>query len=50
MRRIVTAAVCVAGLMSAATPAAAQSRKATGFVSLLAGAGLVIAASRSACR
>ena len=44
MRRIVTAAVCIAGLMSAATLAAAQSRKATGFVSLLAGAGLVIAA------
>lgn len=44
MKRIVSAAIGVLVLLSVAAPAAAQSRKATGFVSLLAGAGLVIAA------
>lgn len=44
MKRILTAAMCVLALLSAAGPAAAQSRKTTGIVSLLAGAGLVIAA------
>lgn len=44
MKRVLTAAVCVLVLLSAAAPAAAQSRKATGVVSILAGAGLVIAA------
>lgn len=37
-------AACVLVLLSAVSPAAAQSRKTTGIVSLLAGAGLVIAA------
>lgn len=44
MKRILTVAACVLVLLSAASPAAAQSRKMTGIVSLLAGAGLVIAA------
>ena len=44
MKRMLTAAVCVLLLLSVAAPAAAQSRKTTGIVSILAGAGLVIAA------
>jgi hypothetical protein len=44
MKGILTAAVCILVLLSTAAPAAAQSRKTTGIVSLLAGAGLVIAA------
>ncbi|MYH30118.1 MAG: hypothetical protein F4018_17825 [Acidobacteria bacterium] len=44
MKRILMVAACVLVLLSAASPAAAQSRKATGIVSILAGAGLVIAA------
>lgn len=44
MKRILVVAACVLLLLSAASPAAAQSRKTTGIVSLLAGAGLVIAA------
>ena len=44
MKRFAAALVCVAGLASTATPAAAQSRKTAGVVSLLAGAGLVAAA------
>ncbi len=45
MKRSITVAACLLVLVSAsAAPAAAQSRKATGIVSLLAGAGLVIAA------
>lgn len=44
MKRVLTAAVCVLVLLSAAAPAAAQSRKTTGIVSILAGAGLVLAA------
>ena len=44
MKRILMVAACVLVLLSAASPAAAQSRKTTGIVSLLAGAGLVIAA------
>jgi hypothetical protein len=44
MKRVLPAAVCVLVLLSAAAPAAAQSRKTTGIVSILAGAGLVIAA------
>lgn len=43
MKRILMVAACVLVLLSAASPAAAQSRKTTGIVSLLAGAGLVIA-------
>ena len=44
MKRILMVAACVLVLLSTASPAAAQSRKTTGIVSLLAGAGLVIAA------
>ena len=44
IKRILAAAVCVLVLLSAAPPAAAQPRKTAGIVSLLAGAGLVIAA------
>lgn len=44
MIRILRAAMCVLVLLSAAAPASAQSRKTTGIVSILAGAGLVIAA------
>ena len=44
MKRILTTVMCILILLSAAAPAAAQSRKTTGIVSLLAGAGLVIAA------
>ena len=44
MKRILTVAACVLVLLSAVSPAAAQSRKTTGIVSILAGAGLVIAA------
>ncbi len=44
MKRTLMVAACVLVLLSAASPAAAQSRKTTGIVSLLAGAGLVIAA------
>lgn len=44
MKRILMVAACVLVLLSAVSPAAAQSRKTTGIVSLLAGAGLVIAA------
>ena len=44
MKRIVTVAVGVLLLLSVAAPAPAQSRKTTGIVSILAGAGLVIAA------
>ena len=44
MKRIVTVAVGALLLLSVASPAPAQSRKATGIVSILAGAGLVIAA------
>lgn len=44
MKRILMVAACVLVLLSAASPAAAQSRKTTGIVSLLAGAGLVVAA------
>ena len=44
MKRILMVAVCVLVLLSAVSPAAAQSRKTTGIVSILAGAGLVIAA------
>lgn len=44
MKRILTVAACVLVLLSAVSPAAAQSRKTTGIVSVLAGAGLVIAA------
>ena len=44
MKRVVETAVCVLFLLAAAAPTAAQSRKTTGIVSLLAGAGLVIAA------
>ena len=44
MKKIVTVAVGVLLLLSVAAPAPAQSRKTTGIVSILAGAGLVIAA------
>ena len=44
VKRIATAATGVLVLLCVAGPAAAQSRKTTGIVSLLAGAGLVIAA------
>lgn len=44
MRGIAAVLACVAGLASTAAPAAAQSRKTAGVVSLLAGAGLVAAA------
>ena len=44
MKRLLTVAACVLVLLSAVSPAAAQSRKTTGIVSILAGAGLVIAA------
>ena len=44
MKRIVMVAVGVLLLLSVAAPAPAQSRKTTGIVSILAGAGLVIAA------
>ena len=44
MTRILGAAMGVLVLLSAVSPAAAQSRKTTGIVSILAGAGLVIAA------
>ncbi len=44
MKKILATAACVLVLVSAAAPAAAQSRKTTGIVSILAGAGLVIAA------
>ena len=44
MKRILATVTCVLVLLSAAAPAAAQSRKTTGVVSILAGAGLVIAA------
>ena len=44
MKKILMVAACVLVLLSAASPAAAQSRKTTGIVSILAGAGLVIAA------
>ena len=44
MKRMVTVAVGVLLLLSVAAPAPAQSRKTTGIVSILAGAGLVIAA------
>ena len=44
MKTIVTAAIVFLLLLSVAAPAAAQSRKTTGIVSILAGAGLVIAA------
>lgn len=44
MKRIGTAAACVLVLLATAAPAAAQSRTTTGIVSLLAGAGLVVAA------
>ncbi len=44
MKKTLAATACVLVLLSAAPPAAAQSRKTTGIVSLLAGAGLVIAA------
>ena len=44
MKRILATAMCVLALSCAATPAEAQSRKTTGIVSILAGAGLVIAA------
>lgn len=44
MKRIVMVAVGVLLLLSVAAPAPAQSRKTTGIVSILAGAGLVVAA------
>ena len=44
MKRTLMVAACVLVLLSAVSPAAAQSRKTTGIVSILAGAGLVIAA------
>ena len=44
MKKIVTVAVGVLLLLAVAAPAPAQSRKTTGIVSILAGAGLVIAA------
>jgi len=44
MKKILMVAACVLVLPSAVSPAAAQSRKTTGIVSILAGAGLVIAA------
>ncbi len=44
MKRILATAVLGLVLPAAAAPAAAQSRKTTGIVSILAGAGLVIAA------
>ena len=44
MKKTFATAACVLVLFSAAAPAAAQSRKTTGIVSILAGAGLVIAA------
>ena len=44
MKKILATAACVLVLFSVAAPAAAQSRKTTGIVSILAGAGLVIAA------
>ena len=44
MKRVLTVATSLFLLLSAAAPAAAQSRKTTGIVSILAGAGLVIAA------
>ncbi len=44
MKRTLMVAACVPVLLSAVSPAAAQSRKTTGIVSILAGAGLVIAA------
>ena len=44
MKKTFAVPVCVLVLLSAAAPATAQSRKTMGIVSLLAGAGLVIAA------
>ena len=44
MKRVLAATLCALVLLCAAAPAAAQSRKTTGIVSILAGAGLVIAA------
>ena len=44
MKRTLGTAACVLVLLAAAAPGAAQSRTATGIVSILAGAGLVAAA------
>ena len=44
MKKILTAGACVLVLLATAASADAQSRKTTGIVSILAGAGLVVAA------
>ena len=44
MKKIPTAAACVLVLLATAASADAQSRKTTGIVSILAGAGLIVAA------
>ncbi len=44
MKKVLTVVACVLVLLAAAASADAQSRKTTGIVSILAGAGLVVAA------